>query len=139
MVQLMTEQRIFIVLHYTTHSLVSVQNAFRERFGEHCAETVSCWVRISLREMSTAMRTSKCCDNMLYLSSLFISKTSMKMECFAICGGYRTVHLCIVVWTYVIFWAKRLEMTTLLDWAIMWNGRISKTSLFFIHTVEADH
>jgi hypothetical protein len=35
MVQLTTEQRIFIVLHYnTTHSLVSVQNAFRERFPD---------------------------------------------------------------------------------------------------------
>jgi hypothetical protein len=35
MVQLTTEQRILMVLHYnTTHSLVSVQNAFRERFPD---------------------------------------------------------------------------------------------------------
>ena len=32
----------------------------------------------------------------LYLTSRFISKTNMKMECFVICGGYKTVHQRVV-------------------------------------------
>jgi hypothetical protein len=35
MVQLTSEQRVFIVLTYTqTHSIAAVQNAFRERFRD---------------------------------------------------------------------------------------------------------
>ena len=39
MVQLTTEQRVFIVLHYTQNqNTTAVKNAFRARFLDNCAD-----------------------------------------------------------------------------------------------------